>query len=139
MQNFITAPANSITSRGGHWLIFVVQNQDYMPAINYTTAAGGRNRSFEIMPGRKAGDGCVVSVTRTVETPAGYYFYFREDEGIAEQLVTFISNERRKHTAFVFTLQFQEDILLLEITGPVGTNDRIMGMMQARLDTMTAC
>lgn len=110
-----------------------------MPAINYTTAAGGRNRSFEIMPGRKAGDGCVVSVTRTVETPAGYYFYFREDEGIAEQLVTFISNERRKHTAFVFTLQFQEDILLLEITGPVGTNDRIMAMMRAGLDTMTAC
>lgn len=99
-----------------------------MPAIRHTAGTTSHNHAFEIIPG-KGYDELSAMVIRTVETAAGYYFYFREDEDVLERLVSFITREKKKQPAFVFTLQLQEDITLLEITGPIGTKQSIISMM----------
>jgi hypothetical protein len=69
-------------------------------------------------------------ITRTVETSAGFYFYFPDSDLMFARLIAFVASERRKHPALVFGIQLQEDIILLEITGPIGSKEQIIDVIE---------
>lgn len=69
-------------------------------------------------------------VRKTVESPAGFYFYFPASEAILLRVFNFIRAENQRLQGWVFTLQVQEDLVLLEISGPEEVKPAIRSMMR---------
>lgn len=98
--------------------------QQYTPSPNYL-----RPVSAALTPKSRNGD-IKGFVTRTVETSAGFYFYFPDSDLMFKKLAAFVAVKRKKHPRFVFGIQVQEDILLLEITAPMGMKYEIMKLIR---------